>query len=145
MIEVIPFHPSHIQELREQEATRHLAAYLSPEMEQHLTNQKWAFTAKIRGRVVMCGGIVEAWRGRGVAWSIIDQRCHFDFVPIHRAVKNFLAICPLRRIEAEVSIGFRNGHRWMRMLGFKKEAERMRAYLPTGEDATLYALVKEGV
>jgi RimJ/RimL family protein N-acetyltransferase len=56
-------------------------------------------------------------------------------------VVEFLDNAPYRRIEATVDVGFKQGHRWIKMLGFELEGY-MRAYRPDGADMLLYARVK---
>ena len=142
MIEIVKFKAEHIQMLREQDATAYLTAYITPEHEKQLETCTHAYTGIVNGRVVTCAGVIEYWHDRGEAWAIMDRTFGQDFLPIHRAVKRFLDLVPYRRIEAVVDYEFVNGHRWVKMLGFRVEAERMKAYLPRGRDATLYARIR---
>lgn len=144
MIQVVRFKAEHLSQLMEQEATQYLRAYLTPAHIAALEQSPHSMTGLADGRVVICGGVVEYWPNRGEAWAIIDQNCKEHFTAIHNAVKRFFEVCPLRRIEAAVDIGFEAGHRWMRLLGFELEAPVLRAYRPEGGDCSLYARVKHG-
>lgn len=97
------------------------------------------------GRILACIGVMEHWAGRAEAWAIFHPDCRQYFLAIHHAVRRFLKITPLKRIEAVVTVGFEEGHRWAQSLGFEMEARCLKAYLPDGNDVSLYARInKEG-
>lgn len=141
MIEVVKFTPEHLDRLDEQEATAYLRPYLRPEHVQALAAGQ-SYTALAGERVVACAGVVEHWPGRGEAWAYLDRDCRRHFLAITNAVRRFLDVCPLRRVEAVVDVEFPAGHRWVRALGFALEAPRMAAYRPDGGDCALYARVR---
>jgi hypothetical protein len=138
MMEVIAFKADHLKELVEQEAQEYLQAYITEDHIKEVEKSKFAFTAKSKGRVVACGGVAELWSGRGAAWAFLDSDCKKEFYAIHLAAKRLLGICPIKRIEATVDIGFKNGHRWVKSLGFILEAPILKAYMPNGGDSSLY-------
>ena len=135
------FKASDLMELDEQEATQWLRAYVRPEHAAAL-ERGMSYTARVDGKIVVCAGVVEHWEGRGEAWAFLAKDSGKHFVAIHRAVKRFLDVCPIKRIEAAVDYEFEPGHEWVTMLDFKIEAQRMRGYFPDGRDATLYARVR---
>lgn len=92
--------------------------------------------------VLLCGGVFDYWPGRAEVWSFLSVDAGKHFVALTRVVRRFLNMCTQRRIEAVVDCNFEQGHRWVRMLGFKLEAPRMKAYHPQGEDCALYARVR---
>lgn len=94
------------------------------------------------GAVVGAAGIYPIWHGRAICWALLGANAGPYFVQIHRAVKRFLAIQQFRRLECTVDCGFDAGHRWARMLGFKREAERMQAFDAAGRDHALYARIR---
>lgn len=100
------------------------------------------YTAIVDGRPVACAGIVEQWRGRGLAWALlagdIGPHC---FVRVTRAVRRALDLSPLRRVEAHVDVRFNQGIRWARMLGFEAESV-MRSFTPDGGDAFMYVRIR---
>lgn len=121
-----------------------LAEHITEDQILALVSSKHSYTVvNAYGKVLGVGGIVEKWKGRAEAWAILDQNSREYFLCIHNAVKRFLNGFNVRRIEAEVDCNFEAGHRWMRLLGFKKEADRMRFFDPAGNDCSLYSLVKE--
>lgn len=102
----------------------------------------YAFTGLIDDRVIFCAGVSEYWPGRGEGWALLTEESRHHMLVITRMIKRFLEICPTRRIEASVEVNFKEGHRWAKMLGFELEASRLRAYLPDGQDCSLYARVR---
>lgn len=142
MIDVAPFRAADLQEIMEQKLMAYLSKYITDKQRQEMEGP-WSFTGRVNGRVVICGGVALYWEGRGEAWAIIDRNVKIEFLRIHRAVQRVLDLCPLRRIEATVDVGFKPGHRWMRMLGFKMEAAVLEAFRPDGRNASLYALVRK--
>ena len=81
------------------------------------------------------------WENRATAFALLSDDSGPHFPAIHSAVVEFLDNAPYRRIEATVDVGFKQGHRWIKMLGFELEGY-MKAYRPDGADMLLYARVK---
>jgi hypothetical protein len=100
-----------------------------------------AWTAEDDGRVVMCGGLLPQWENRALAWALIGENAGAHFAMIHRHVKQFLTLCPYRRIEAHVDVGFAAGTRWMKMLGFELEAYK-KAFRPDGADMLEFVRIR---
>jgi hypothetical protein len=138
---VVPYKAEHLLAMRLQEGQSNFNPWITEEYARALENQ-YAFTAMIDGRPLLVGGLYEMWENRALLWSFIDRNAGPHFVSLHRGVKNFLDMQPYRRIEAECDCGFKQGHRWLKLLGFKCEAERMRAFRVDGGDSALYARVK---
>lgn len=134
----------HIAQMKALGVVRYLSeADTSPERLKAMENEKYAYAAfDDDGRILACGGVVEWWANRGDAWMMFNNDCRVDFLKIHNAVKRFLDVCPLRRIEATVDYNFVAGHRWIKLLGFTLEAPRLRAYTMDGRDVALYSLVR---
>jgi hypothetical protein len=99
----------------------------------------------VYGRAIGVGGVVEKWPHRVEAWAIIGDNCRKYFLALHNAVKRFLEVFPARRIEATADCDFEQGHRWLELLGFKLECERMVAFNHQGRDASLYSWIKEDI
>lgn len=136
------FRARDLQQMTEQESMSYLTKFITPEHMAELEMSDWSYTGRVNGRVVVCTGVAEYAPHRGEGWAILDRDCKKEFLTIHRVVRRFLMACPLKRIEATIDLDFPQGHRWVRMLGFKLEAERMKGYRPNGDDAALYALVR---
>lgn len=138
---IVPFKAAHLLALQLQPGQDYCVPFITEEYAQLLEGE-FAFTAMEGDTPLAVGGVKELWPGRGLCWTFIDHRAGAHFVAIHKAVKALLDIVPYRRVEAETSCEFLPGHRWLRMLGFQMEAERMRAYRVDGGDSALYARVK---
>lgn len=106
-----------------------------------LAAEGMAWSAVEGDTVLGIGGLSPQWDNRAVAWMLIGCDLKQHFIPLHRAVSKMLIRSPFRRVEATVDVGFRQGHRWMKMLGFEPEGY-LRAYLPDGGDQIMYARVR---
>lgn len=105
-------------------------------------NLAWA--AEHEGEIVALGGFYVFWENRSVAWALLSSKAGPVFNHLHkhisRSINKFGETC--RRIEITVDVGFDQGHRWAKMLGFTVEGY-MRAFRPDGGDVILYAKVFE--
>jgi hypothetical protein len=106
-----------------------------------LANKGLAWTAESNGVILAVAGVEPQWENRATAFAIIADSAGFLFPAIHKAVARFLDSTSYRRIEATVDVGFEQGHRWIKMLGFEIEGY-MRAYRPDGADMLLYARIR---
>ncbi len=140
--EMMPFKADDINEINPQPANISMANMLSREHWLRIEQQRFSYTMRVEGRVVACTGVFEYWPGRGEVWAILDKDCKEEFLYIHKAAKRFFEVCPVNRIEATVELGFPEGHRWMRLLGFELEAPVLKKYFPNGSDCSLYAKVR---
>lgn len=140
MIKVVSFEATHLYRMNVQGAQAPLRSQVSP-MQARAVEGPMSFTALADDRPVCCAGVVEYWPGRGEAWAFLADDCGREMRAVTAAVRRFLDVCPIRRVEAAVDVDFEPGHRWCRLLGFALEAPRMRAYLPNGGDCALYARV----
>jgi len=100
-----------------------------------------AWTCEADGDVICCAGLLPQWENRAIAWALIGESAGRYFASIHKAAHRFLVMSPYRRIEAHVDVGFPQGARWMKMLGFEVEAY-MKAFRPDGADMLLFARVR---
>jgi len=107
----------------------------------HLSEAGLAWTAENEGEVIGIAGLAPQWENRAIAWALISKSAGKHFHVIHRAVKRFLDVSSFRRIEANVDVGFEEGERWMKMLGFEYEGY-MKAYRPDGSDMLLFARIR---
>ncbi|VWC96020.1 hypothetical protein BLA39750_02231 [Burkholderia lata] len=138
---LVPYQAAHLKRLQAQEAQAYLGVYMTDEYAKAL-EQTTAWAGLVGDQVIGCFGVYEMWENRALLWSYMDQGAGRHLVAIHRAVLAYLEVAPYRRIEAEVDCEFEAGHRWLRMLGFTMECERMRCFRVDGGDSALYARVK---
>lgn len=138
---IVPYQPEHLLKLQLQEGQAYGQSMLTPELAASLVGE-YTFTALVDGEPIAVGGVTELWANRALVWTFIGQTAGPHFVALHKAVLRGLDLAPHRRLEADTPCEFEQGHRWLRMLGFKLEAERMTAHRPDGGDSALYAKVK---
>lgn len=94
-------------------------------------------------RVLALLGLVEQWPGRAIAWSYLSRHAGPRMLAITRLVRRALGRAPHRRVEAYVLRDFPSGIRWAALLGFECEAPELRAFVPLGHAASLWARVEE--
>jgi len=140
-MKIVPYKAEHLLAITAQEAQAYLREFITPEYAKSLENTL-SFTALAGDRVVGCGGLAEIWKDRALLWSFLDRSAKEHLFAITKITRNFIDTAPYRRIEAETDCEFKEGHRWLQMLGFKMEAERMKCVRVDGGDSALYAKVK---
>jgi len=106
-----------------------------------LSDQGLAWTVEHDDVVLGIGGLLPQWDNRAIVWALLAANIGHHFPAIHRSVRRFLVASPYRRIEAHVDVGFKEGIRWMKMLGFECEAY-MKAFRPDGADMLLFSRVR---
>jgi len=132
---LVPFDPAHVGQMRVQRMQAH-------ELDAQSLADPYgrAWTAMADGAPVACGGLVEVWTGRAYAWALLSESAGPHMLALTRAIRSGLAQSPFRRVEMAVDAGFDAGRRWAELLGFRLETpEPMRAFLPNGRDAYLFA------
>lgn len=140
--EVVPFDVSHIAAMTVQSAQR-LTEFDHPEALVSPFGKAW--TGLVNGEPKACAGLVEIWQGRAYAWALLAEDAGPHMRRITKTIRSHLDAAPYRRIEMAVDADFAAGQRWAQMLGFECETPvPMRAYLPNGRAAWLYARVNHG-
>lgn len=91
------------------------------------------------GTVLLCGGAAQTHAGYATLWSVLSPDAGRHMVPLTRATRRFIARLPHPRVDTIVNEGFAAGHRWVRLLGFKREAV-LADYFPDGRNAVIYRL-----
>jgi RimJ/RimL family protein N-acetyltransferase len=138
---IVPFQPEHFEQIDLQTQQLWYRDILDKEKLEQVA-QGEAYTVLDGDKVVAIGGVQDIWTGRGAVWAFLsyDMRKYMRFC--HSAVLKFLEMTKTyNRIECVVDKDFPNGHRWMKLLGFKREGI-MEKYLPNGEDVVSYSRVK---
>jgi len=141
---VRPYEVGDERRVRLQVSQQYLGEYLDTldTMElKALTEAGLVWTCEKHGTIIAIGGLIPLWENRAQAWMLIAGDLKTNMIGLHRGVKKFLAKAPYRRIEATVDIGFKEGYRWLKMLGFEIEGY-MKAYRPDGGDMMLFARVR---
>jgi hypothetical protein len=96
-----------------------------------------AWTAVVDGEPIGCGGTMQQWPGRHIAWAYLGQKTGPHMLAITRAVRKHLDTVK-GRVELTVRCDFNAGHRWAEMLGFSIECPILERYGPEGEQHTSY-------
>lgn len=136
----VTFRPDHLARMRAQSAQ--MAEVTHPEALAQPFGRAW--TALDGDEPIACAGVVEVWEGRAYAWALLSEHAPPHLLTLTRVIRSRLAALPYRRVEMAVDAGFDAGCRWARMLGFRLETpEPMRAYLPNGREAWLYARTQD--
>lgn len=143
MINVVPFKPEHVRQMSVQPIQRIEMDGNDTKEHLEMLSQHVAYTGISDGNIIVCAGFFPIWENRYYAWALLsDLMNKNDMIVITRAVKRGMDLLNSARIETVVQSDFETGHRWMNILGFKRETpEPMKKYFPHGGDAVLYARV----
>lgn len=138
---IVPFKCSHLENMDVQQHQGDLYKY-----EEYLSAIEHCgegYTA-FKGAVpIGAAGMFTMWENRAVAWAVLSrQATGTAFMQTHHAVKRYLDIQAYRRMEMYVRSDFKNGIRWARALGFRREGT-MQAFCPDGRDFELFARVRK--
>lgn len=140
-MEIVKFEKEHLAKVARQAVQMDMAPLIDdPSYAESLALQPHSFSAIDGDKVYACGGIIERWYGVAEAWMVIAGDMRGMFIPLHRGVSRFLDSCGYHRIEMSVAVGFDEGCRWAKMLGFNYEGKAV-AYTPDGYDCYKYARV----
>lgn len=141
-MKIVPFEPHHLKNLLLQPSQAMMQPTLSDSSYAVALHQAGPGYSAVDGEVVFaCGGLIQQWDLRAIAWALISAEAGKHFSLIHRTALRLFSEHKYRRIETAVSSEFEAGHRWAQMLGFEREG-RMRAYTPDGRDCDLYARIQ---
>ena len=99
--------------------------------------QQNSWTAVVDGDPIACGGTIQQWPGRHIAWMYLNSKTgpHMRFLTAE-VLKGLRQV--QGRIELTVRQDFAAGHRWARILGFVVETPLLRGYGPEGENHVGY-------
>jgi hypothetical protein len=140
-MQIVPFKAEHFWALDVQDAQAIEKLHVKSAYLEALQYQ-YSFTIMDGDEPLACLGCVELLPTRGAVWAYVSRQAARKFKTVHRLAQRIIEDVPYKRLETEVDYGFREGHVWMRGLGFYVETERMRCARPDGGDATLYVKVK---
>lgn len=144
MFELVKFKKEHFLPLRAQSASvANLDEWIKNGRADDMEKETWNYTGLLNGEVAVVGGFAHYWAGRAHAWMIPNESFARNFIPVFRGIQQALNQQPYRRVEIAIPIGCQNWHRRALLWGFKLECALAKHYLPSGEDCSLYALVRE--
>jgi hypothetical protein len=130
-IKVIPFEPWHMDWLHVQPAQAAELAKVPAFVKRQLAAEE-SWTVADGERFLMCGGVIPIGSDcRALVWTFMGGDIgRKQFLELHNKVRKYIRGLKYPRLEMEVADGFKAGHRWARLLGFKPE--------PLGNGRTLY-------
>ncbi len=131
-----------MKEILKDPQDKKIVPFLTMEHAEAIERSGEHYTVLDNGKAVVVGGIITFWKDRGEAWLLLGKTKKENFISIFKAVDRFVKNCSLRRIEMVIDYDFKQGHRWAKLLGFKKEAEILKHYRPDGGDVSLYSKVR---
>lgn len=140
-MDIIPFKAEHLFQMIAQDRQQDLLRLLTEESAKNIEMHSDAYTAIDGDKVVCCAGTLDYGDGRGMAWSYMSDNAGKRMLGLTKAVSRYLNIPKFRRLEMYVDCDFPQAHRWARMLGFKKECDRMERFTADNRDCALYARV----
>lgn len=116
---------------------------LTPELAEEIASGPYAFSFwNQQGILVACAGVRVSAPGRAEAWAIFSTHVKRDMVSVWRAIRDFIRVVDLRRIEATSPVGFPQGHAFLHACGFQPEGI-MKSLYQRGVDHILYSVVKD--
>lgn len=144
MIHPVPFAADHFRRMSLQPAQARFVRLVTEE-QLHVLEGPLSFTLLDDTTPLACTGAWQLWHNRAYVWAFIaDKVTPAIFGEVHSFARAFVGGLPFRRLEMAVDVGFENGHRWAKAMGFDLETpEPMRAFHADGRDAFLYARINE--
>lgn len=100
-----------------------------------------AWAVRLDGKLVAIGGHSPVWPGRTVLWGYLGSNCGPALAVMTKEVRRQLREMTVEfpRMEAYAERHHDEGHRWLRLLGFKREGLMRKFY--NGRDYVIYAKV----
>lgn len=143
-MEVVVLQSDHLDQMTLQPSQQYLRDFINaPGYADCLIRGGYAFCAIENGKPIAAAGVIMTQPHIGLSWSLLtDDLSPRNMVSVHRAVKKFIDVSPISRIETHVRADApSSARRWVEMLGFEYEG-RMRGYSQDGVDCLLYARLK---
>lgn len=137
-LKAVPYDPIHMEFLKVDPV---FAGAFSREDPHALAHSREAWTLLDGTNVVAIVGAMETHSGVAFLWTFMSCDATRHFLAIHRFTKAWVDRLGFRRLECTVLSGFKAAHRWMRMLGFKRETSRPMKKWDGVDDFHLYSKV----
>lgn len=137
---IVPFIESHLEGFEVHKDLSHIQEYLNEDYARLLA-ACISYTAIADGKVIGIAGVLNAGKGRFLAWALLTKESGKYMIPITREARKFLDSFDAKRIETPVKHDFEIGHKWMKLLGFKNETPDGMKNYDNGVTFDLYARV----
>lgn len=141
---VVPFIPAHLKELKLHPFLSHFQKYTVREEYGESLFLYPSYTAiNGHGKVIGCAGVYPIGENNYQAWALLSEESGKYMKGFTRETKKFLDMFKADRVQTNVRADFEAGLKWMRLLGFKCETpEPMKKFGDDGMDYYLFARVK---
>jgi RimJ/RimL family protein N-acetyltransferase len=140
MLTPVPYTPAHMEFCDFHPQYADAASREDPESLGNVSREAWTFLDDA-GNVVGIVGAVTTHAGCAYIWTFAGKEAGRHMLAITRFVQRWLESLSCVRLEATVMKDFRPGHRWMRLLGFRKETTRPMKRWDGINDFHLYARI----
>ena len=140
MLRPVPYNPSHMLFCEFHPQFLRAAEREDPEVLAQ-SREAWAFLDD-QDRVIAIVGAMETHDRCAYIWTFMSRHAGPHMLAITRFIQNWLPLLGYVRIEATVKSGFKAAHRWMRILGFKRETTRPMKRWDGIDDFHLYSKVE---
>lgn len=139
---VVPFLPVHLEQFKAHSYFENISAEMHQDYIDYVCGYP-SYSYIKNGIIIGCYGAVLVGDGRYQLWSILSSESGKCMLGLTREVLIALNGLYFRRVEAFVRADFKEGQRWMDILGFVNETPNgMKKYGDDGRDYYLYAKVK---
>ena len=140
---VTPFKSEHFLDLDLQAAQRYARKEVTMSMLMELEMNE-SYTILDGSQPIACVGLVPIWYNRAYVWTALSCEMKFSFLKVHRICNELLDTANLmwHRIECYVNCDHMPGHRWAKLTGFKLETPKAEAFMPNGDDVSVYVRIR---
>jgi RimJ/RimL family protein N-acetyltransferase len=135
----VPYSPVHMEFCEFHPQFADAAERESPEMLAR-SKEAWTFLDE-NGAVIAIVGAMETHDRCAYIWTFMSKHAGPHMLAITRFISSWLPKLGCIRIEATVLKDFKAAHRWMRILGFKRETTRPMKRWDGVNDFHLYSMV----
>lgn len=100
-------------------------------------------TIRIGSKIIACMGLLNLSPWRGEVWAVMGKDSGPNMVAITREAKNMVEEAfenGIHRLESIVDMDFKEGHKWMKLLGFLPDGI-LRGYNKNKSDVLMYSKV----
>ena len=145
MIDYMPFRKEHLPLIRLQPAQIDEAPCLLVQEYAARLEREVAFSGWSGSDLLAIAGFLRVNDHRAIMFSLLDERAGRHFVSIVRFGRWMIQTyfeTGVKRIEAYTRPDHAEGHRFLRMLGFKCDCMLLECFNETGQDVSLYSQVR---
>lgn len=140
MIEFVPFDPMHFEFLNVPDEFAAQAAREDPQALAH-SREAWTAVDLDTGEVLAVMGAIETYNGVFYLWGYLSENGGRHLLAITRFFRRWISLIDGVRLECTIRKNWKCGHRWMRLMKFRKETARPMRLWDGFSDFHLYAKV----